>query len=60
LDLIIVGAGPAGISAALRAKELGLSFQVIEQGDVAQSIRSFPRGKLVFNQPLDLPLTGKL
>lgn len=60
LDLIIVGAGPAGISAALRAKELGLSFQVIEQGDVAQSIRSFPRGKLVFDQPLDLPLTGKL
>jgi thioredoxin reductase/NAD-dependent dihydropyrimidine dehydrogenase PreA subunit len=60
LDLIIIGAGPAGISAALRAKELGLSFQVIEQGNVAQSIRSFPRGKLVFDQPLDLPLTGKL
>lgn len=60
LDLVIVGAGPAGISAALRAKELGLSYEVLEQGDVAQSIRSFPRGKLVFDQPLDLPLTGKL
>ena len=60
LDLVIIGAGPAGISAALRAKELGLSFAVLEQGDVAQSIRSFPRGKLVFDQPLDLPLTGKL
>ena len=60
LDLIIVGAGPAGISAALRAKELGLSFEVIEQGSVAQSIRSFPRGKLVFDQPLDLPVAGKL
>ncbi|APR75587.1 Thioredoxin reductase [Minicystis rosea] len=60
LDLIIVGAGPAGISAALRASELGLSFEVIEQGNVAQSIRSFPRGKLVFDQPLDLPVTGKL
>ncbi len=60
LDLLIIGAGPAGISAALRAKELGLSFQVIEQGSVAQSIRSFPRGKLVFDQPLDLPLSGKL
>lgn len=60
LDLVIIGAGPAGISAALRAKELGLSFQVIEQGNVAQSIRSFPRGKLVFDQPLDLPLSGKL
>ena len=57
---MIVGAGPAGISAALRAGELGLSFEVIEQGSVAQSIRSFPRGKLVFDQPLELPVTGKL
>ncbi|MFO0755386.1 MAG: NAD(P)-binding domain-containing protein [Byssovorax sp.] len=59
-DLLIIGAGPAGISAALKAKELDLSFEVIEQGTVAQSIQSFPRGKLVFDQPLDLPLTGKL
>jgi thioredoxin reductase len=60
LDLIIVGAGPAGISAALRAGELGVSFEAVEQGSVAQSIRSFPRGKLVFDQPLELPVTGKL
>lgn len=60
LDLIIVGAGPAGISAALRAGELGLRFEVIEQGSVAQSIRSFPRGKLVFDQPLEMPVAGKL
>src|SRR6185436_3550232 len=60
LDLLIVGAGPAGISAALRAKELGLSYEVVEQGTVAQSIQSFPRGKLVFDQPLDLPVAGKL
>ncbi len=61
LDLVIVGAGPAGIRAALRAgRGLGLSFEVIEQGSVAQSIKSFPRGKLVFDQPLELPVTGKL
>ena len=60
LDLVIVGAGPAGISAALRAGELGLAFAGVEQGSVAQSIRSFPRGKLVFDQPLELPVTGKL
>src|SRR5262249_13369664 len=59
-DLIIVGAGPAGIGAALREKELGLSFEVLEQASVAQSIRSFPRGKLIFDQPLELPVTGKL
>jgi thioredoxin reductase len=60
LDLLIVGAGPAGISAALRAKELGLACEVVEQGSVAQSIQSFPRGKLVFDQPLELPVSGKL
>jgi thioredoxin reductase/NAD-dependent dihydropyrimidine dehydrogenase PreA subunit len=60
LDLLIVGAGPAGISAALAATDLGLSFEVVEQGNVAQSIRSFPRGKLVFDQPLELPVAGKL
>ncbi len=60
LDVVIVGAGPAGISAALKAKELGLRFEIVEQGGVAQSIRNFPRGKLVFDQPLELPLTGKL
>ena len=60
LDVVIVGAGPAGISAALRAKELKLRYRVLEQGSVAQSIRSFPRGKLVFAQPLNLPVVGTL
>ena len=59
-DLVIVGAGPAGISAALQAKKLGLNYMVLEQGSVAESIRSFPRGKLVFDQPLGLPLIGDL
>jgi thioredoxin reductase len=60
VDVAIVGAGPAGIAAALRAKELGLRFVVVERGSVAESIRSFPRGKLVFDQPLELPAVGKL
>jgi len=60
LDLLIVGAGPAGISAALTAQSLGLRFRVIEQASVAESIRSFPRGKLVFAQPLHLPACGPL
>lgn len=59
-DVVIVGAGPAGISAALEAKSLGLRYVVVEQGTVAGSIQSFPRAKLVFDQPLDLPLVGKL
>jgi len=60
LDLVIVGAGPAGLSAALAARSRGLRTLVLEQGSVADSIRSFPRGKLVFDQPLDLPLVGPL
>ncbi len=59
-DLAIVGAGPAGISAALEAKSLGLVARVIEQSSVAASIKSFPRGKLVFDQPLGMPLVGDL
>ena len=60
LDLIVVGAGPAGISALLEAKAAGLSALALEQFSVAASIKSFPRGKLVFAQPLELPLSGKL
>ncbi len=60
LDLVIVGAGPAGISAALEAKEQRLEFVVLEQSSVAASIRSFPRGKLVFDQPLGMPRVGEL
>jgi thioredoxin reductase/NAD-dependent dihydropyrimidine dehydrogenase PreA subunit len=60
IDLVIVGAGPAGLSAALAAKAEGLTYVILEQGSVAESIRSFPRGKLVFDQPLGLPLIGDL
>ncbi len=60
LDLLIVGSGPAGLSASLAAAEAGLRYVTLEQGSVAESIRSFPRGKLVFDQPLGLPLEGDL
>ncbi len=60
LELVIVGAGPAGISAALEAKRLGLRYLVLEQASAAESIRSFPRGKLVFDQPLGMPMVGDL
>lgn len=50
LDLLIVGAGPAGIGAALEAKAVGLNCVALEQGNVAESIRSFPRHKIVLAQ----------
>ncbi len=59
-DVIIIGAGPAGLSAALRAKEKGLTCFVLEQSTVAASVKSFPRDKIVYDPPLDLPIEGEL
>lgn len=61
LDLLVVGAGPAGVSCALRAKELDLAFRVIDQADeVGGTVAAYPRRKLVMTQPMHLPLHGKL
>lgn len=60
VDVVVVGAGPAGLSAALRAKEKGLSCIVLEQATVAASVKSFPRDKIVYDPPLDLPVEGEL
>lgn len=60
VDVAIVGAGPAGLSAALAIQDAGLTYVVLEQHTVAASVSSFPRGKLVFDQPLELPLIGDL
>jgi len=60
LDLIIIGAGPAGISAALAAKEAGLSYQVIEQDDLGGTVFKYPRGKVVMTAPAKLPIVGEM
>jgi thioredoxin reductase len=60
LDVIIVGAGPAGISAALEAKKNGLSCIVLEQDSLGGTVYTFPREKIVMTSPMDLPLYGKV
>lgn len=60
LDLVIVGAGPAGLAAALAAKKAGLSYRVLEQQSLGGTIANYPRGKLVMTQPAELPLVGKI
>jgi thioredoxin reductase/NAD-dependent dihydropyrimidine dehydrogenase PreA subunit len=60
VDLVVAGAGPAGLSAALRAKELGLTCVVLEQSTLAATLRAFPRGKIVHDAPIRLPLEGAL
>lgn len=60
LDLIIVGAGPAGIASGLMAKSLGLSYRILEQDSLGGTVAHFPRKKLVMTAPVDLPLVGKM
>jgi thioredoxin reductase (NADPH) len=60
LDLVIVGAGPAGFSASLAAKAHGLNFVTIEQESLGGAVFQYPRGKLVMTAPADLPLVGKV
>jgi len=59
-DLAIVGAGPAGLSASLKAMELGLSFTCFEQEDIGGTILTYPRRKLIMTQPMEIPLYGKV
>jgi thioredoxin reductase/Pyruvate/2-oxoacid:ferredoxin oxidoreductase delta subunit len=58
-DVCIVGAGPAGLAAALRAHELRLSYVLLEQGDLGGAVAKYPRQKLVLTSPFELPLYGK-
>jgi thioredoxin reductase/Pyruvate/2-oxoacid:ferredoxin oxidoreductase delta subunit len=59
-DLVIVGAGPAGISATLEAKRHGLKTLTLEQDTLGGTVYSFPRAKIVMTSPMDLPLYGKV
>jgi thioredoxin reductase (NADPH) len=56
LDLLIIGAGPAGLSAAHAAAEEGLSYLVIEKGTIADTIRQYPVGRTLFSTPDELEM----
>jgi thioredoxin reductase (NADPH) len=59
-DLIIIGAGPAGIAACLTAKKHGIKFLLLEQDTLGGTVFTFPRKKIVMTSPMDLPLYGKI
>jgi thioredoxin reductase (NADPH) len=58
LDLIIIGAGPAGLSAAEAAAREGLSYLVIEKGTIADTIRQYPVGRSLFSTPNELEMSA--
>lgn len=61
LDVVIIGAGPAGLSASLAAKEHELNYITLEQEDsLGGAIYKYPRNKVAMTQPVTLPLVGKV
>jgi thioredoxin reductase (NADPH) len=58
-DLLIVGAGPAGISASLRAVEKKLNYLTLEQSEIGGTVAKYPRQKLVLTSPVEFPMHGK-
>src|SRR5882724_4717267 len=60
LDLVIVGAGPAGFAAALTAKAKGMRCVTVEQESLGGAVYQYPRGKLVMTAPATVPLIGKI
>ena len=60
LDVLVVGAGPAGFASSLGAMKAGIRFATIEQDSLGGTVAHFPRGKLVMTRPADLPIVGKM
>ena len=58
-DVVIVGAGPAGISASLRAIENKLRYLTIERDELGGTVAKYPRQKLVMTSPVQFPMYGK-
>src|SRR5882757_3540164 len=58
-DVLIVGAGPAGISASLRAIEQKLNYITIERDEIGGTVAKYPRQKLVMTSPVNFPMYGK-
>ena len=58
-DVLIVGAGPAGIAASLRAIERKLRYVTLDESEFGGTVAKYPRQKVVMTSPVELPLYGK-
>lgn len=59
-DVAIVGAGPAGLSAAFGLRASGLTYHLLEQSSVGGAIAHYPRQKIVMTEPMKIPLYGTI
>ena len=60
IDVLVIGAGAAGLNAALACRDKGMSCLVLEKGKIANTIENFPEGKWVYAEPDTAPPKGKL
>jgi NosR/NirI family nitrous oxide reductase transcriptional regulator len=58
LDVVIIGAGPAGIGAALACHDKGLRYIIVEREKPFATIQNFPKRKLIFSEPREMPNKG--
>ena len=59
VDVVIVGAGPAGLTASLRAIEKKLNYITIEESEIGGTVAKYPRQKLVMTSPVEFPMYGR-
>src|SRR5512133_251887 len=57
-QVVVVGAGPAGLATALGLKACGVRYRLLEQDTVGGSVAHYPRRKVVMTEAVDLPLHG--
>ncbi len=60
LDAVVVGAGPAGISATLALREAGLNVALLEADEFGGTIAHYPRAKVTMTGTIDIPVYGRL